>query len=451
MFPSGSQDVSGQANACGMQRNEAAVVFCDTFDQPFPVTNRAGQLNGTLWGVSRLRGSSTHWKESIIDTCAGSQPASPVGATDVIVCNGQLRESTDDDNDVTVLAMYPKQPFDFANRTGTVAFDVSNDTTGTHGTWPELWLTDQPVPAPFMHSSCAFCSLPRNGFGIRFGGDRGTCPEGWRAESVTIVRNYVAEERHIYESNTTGAQIREKGCASLSTGPNGGLNHVEIRISHDQIDVYASDAGSKTPLRLINTITDANLSFSRGLIWIEDAHYNAEKAVSLNGMPSQKNHTFTWDNVAFDGPPTYRDLSFDVLDQGAPLGGGVFDLGWNTTGTQPAMLRTLPITAANIAAARSALLLFNFGLYTAPSAFKYSINGHASSVASPLSATVRGMRSLALPVELSYLVAGPQNIGLSSDTDMLVSNVSLVLVAAAPVPGSSEDPKTPTNLRIIPD
>ena len=72
---------------------------------------------------------------------------------------------------VTTLAMYPKQPFDFAGRTGTVAFDVTNDTSGTHGTWPEFWLTDQPVPAPFTHGSpvCDFCSVPRNGLGIRFG------------------------------------------------------------------------------------------------------------------------------------------------------------------------------------------------------------------------------------------------------------------------------------------
>src|SRR4029453_16521382 len=145
----------------------------------FPVTNRAGQLNGTVWGVSRLRGSSMHWKESRIDACAGSQAASPIGSTDVIVCNGQLRESTDDDHDVTVLAMYPKQPFDFSNRTGTVAFDVSNDTTGAHGAWPEFWITDQPIPAPSAHLiPCDTCTLPRNGFGIRFAADRGSCPGG---------------------------------------------------------------------------------------------------------------------------------------------------------------------------------------------------------------------------------------------------------------------------------
>ena len=70
---------------------------------------------------------------------------------DVTICNGQSVEATNDDATVTSLAMYPKQPFDIAGRTGTVVFDVSNNSQGTHAAWPEFWYTDQPVPAPFVH------------------------------------------------------------------------------------------------------------------------------------------------------------------------------------------------------------------------------------------------------------------------------------------------------------
>src|SRR5687767_8905814 len=114
LLMSTGSDVSGQAANCGMQLNQAPVIFCDTFDQPFPVTNRSGQLDGTVWGVSRLAGGRPIWKDSILDGCNGPQAASSLGATDVIVCNGQVRQSVDDNTDVTVLAMYPKQPFDFA-------------------------------------------------------------------------------------------------------------------------------------------------------------------------------------------------------------------------------------------------------------------------------------------------------------------------------------------------
>jgi hypothetical protein len=441
--------VSGQSSSCGMQLNQTPVIFCETFDQPSPVTNRSGQLNGTLWGASRIAGGSTLWKDSTLDGCNGPQAASPVGATDVIICNGQMRQSTDDNHDVTVMAFYPKQPFDFAGRTGTVAFDVSNDTTGGHGAWPEFWITDQPVPVPSAHLvPCDLCTLPRHGLGIRFAADRGSCANGWRADSAVVIRNYIPEDRHIFETNTTGMQIREKGCASLSTGPNGGLNHVEIRIAQNQIDVYASDAGTQTPLRLINTITNTNLSFSRGLIWIQDAHYNAEKAfIQDPSVPNQLNHTYAWDNVAFDGPATYRDLSFDVLDGTTSAGAGVYRIGWDTTPSNPANLTTLPMTAANIASASSALMVFDFGKDTLPSTFNYTINGNPNSVPYPLSSNSVGWRSLAVPVPLSQLVAGPQNIRLSSNVNMWVQNVNIVLVAAAPVPGFLIPP---TNLRIVP-
>ena len=141
-----------------MQKNGAAVAFCETFDQPFPSAQRSGQLNPMLWGVSRTTGSVSFpsllnkWALTKIQKCDGSVPTvAPPG--DVIVCNGQLREASNDnwsgDGVVTVLAMYPKQPFDFAGRTGTVSFDVSNDTHGDMRAWPEFWLTELPVPAPF--------------------------------------------------------------------------------------------------------------------------------------------------------------------------------------------------------------------------------------------------------------------------------------------------------------
>lgn len=438
--------VQAQSSSCGMQMNDTPPVFCETFDTPHPVTNRSGQLDGTLWGVSRQRGQGTHWANATLDGCNGPQAASPVGATDVIICNGQLREVTNDDHDITSLALYPKQPFDFAGRTGTISFDVSNDTTGIHGAWPEVWITDQPVPTPFYHSDCAFCTLPRHAFGIRFAADRGSCPNGWRADSAIAVRNYVPENRgnwHSWETPPTGFVMQETGCAALSSGPNGGLSHVEIRISQNAVDVYASDAGTQTPLHHINSITNLNLSFTKGLVWIEDGHYNAEKAVELNGIPSQKNHTYTWDNVAFDGPATYRDLSFDVLENNVLLSPGVFDLGWPATPSAPAHVFTLPITTAQINAATGALLTFNFGIYTTPTTFTYVVNGHPNTVTSPLTNPAHGMQSLAVPVPKDQLLPGQQDLLLSASTNVVMSNVNVVLVAAAAVPAAGDPPPPP--------
>ena len=62
--------------------------------------------------------------------------------------------------------MYPKQPFDFAGRTGTVVFDVSADSEGPHAAWPEFWITDQPLPAPHGKQAGQY-PYARNSFGFQ--------------------------------------------------------------------------------------------------------------------------------------------------------------------------------------------------------------------------------------------------------------------------------------------
>ena len=140
-------------------------------------------------------------------------------------------------------------------------------------------------------------------------------------------------------SSAYGLNIQQKACVAMSSGPTGKLNHVEVRISQNHIDVYASDAG-KTGLTLITSI-QRNLSFTRGLIWLVDVHYNAGKAAG-GGIPNQQDHILTWDNVAFDGPVTYRDISVDVPDAQEPGPVGLINLGWHTTAAQPVALTTVP-------------------------------------------------------------------------------------------------------------
>ena len=56
--------------------------------------------------------------------------------------------------------------------------------------------------------------------------------------------------------------------------------------------MWATDAGvAATPatLRKIATITNANLTFTRGLVWIEDVHYNADKGPA--GFAVTADHT----------------------------------------------------------------------------------------------------------------------------------------------------------------
>jgi len=68
-----------------------------------------------------------------------------------------------------------------------------------------------------------------------------------------------------------------------------------------------------------------SVPLTRGLIWMEDVHYNAGKYT-----PGQENNTFGWDNVGFDGPILPRDRGFDVPDNTAPgRDAGSINTGWN--------------------------------------------------------------------------------------------------------------------------
>jgi hypothetical protein len=345
------------------------------------------------------------------------------------------------------LTIYPKQPFDFAGRTGTVSFDVSNDTQGTHAAWPEFWFTDAPVPGPFSHTSpdCFFCSLPRHGFGIRlsvdsYPGNAAGCPNGgdtrrWGASELAVVRDWDLDERD-------GEVF---SCVTQPPGPDGLLNHVEVRASQDQIELWGADAGSTT-LQLMTRWSNVNLSATRGLIWIEDAHYNADKGdCEHTGLPCQVEHTFTWDNVAFDGPFTYRDFSYDALDAGQMHEDGSMNIGKYSAPNQTASWDVLNLPANPQAAA--ARVLFNFAetFGIRPDVLTVTVNGHQHPTPWPFGGpeviSQNYWKTLAVTIPLSDLIAGTNVVQLGSDTGMVTANVNIVLVnvpGGVPVlPGSN--------------
>ena len=440
LFLSGTTQVRAQSG-CGMQLG-GPPIFCETFDTKNPgIPSRTGDLDPNVWGVSRTtgdinlgQGQYNPWAATQLQTCTGTTTVSP--PKDIVICNGQLREAVNDNGVVTALAMYPKQPFDFAARTGTVSFDISNDTHGTHAAWPEFWLSDLPVPVPFSHLG-SWRSLPQHGLGIRFAataaaGQIGSCPNSnnlnrrrWTVDSVAVIRNYVLDDttESVRPPNTT-LEIQQLDCVVAPPDNSGITNHVELKVSQSQIDVYATDAGvvpSAATLRRIAVVTGANLSLTRGLIWLEDVHYNADKGE----LPSQRQHTFVWDNVAFDGPFTFRDFSYDALDASAT------NLGKVSLPNQTASWSVLNVPASPQAA--TVRVLFNFYVYDAFSTLSVTVNGHQHSVPWPFPER-QGFtwRTFAVTVPISDLVAGTNVVQLGSDQAMVTSNVNVVL---ADVPG----------------
>jgi hypothetical protein len=442
---------------CGLQLG-GPVTFCETFDNKNPgIPSRTGDLDPNVWGVSRATGNNNFghglyngWAATAqLQTCNGVTTVTP--PNDIMICNGQLREATNDAGRVTTLAMYPKQPFDFAGRTGAVSFDVSNDSHGTHAAWPEFWMSNLPVPTPFNHFD-SWQALPQHGFGIRFAaaapaGQYGFCPNGnnldkrrWTVDSAVVVRNYMMDDTNGVGVRTNMA-VRQLDCVVSPPDNSGITNHVELKISQNQIDVYATDAGvASTPrtLKHIAVITNANLSLTRGLIWLEDVHYNADKG----GLPLQIQHTFVWDNVAFDGPFTYRDFSYDALDADQPnAANGILNLGKASLPNQTASWNVLNMPANPQAAA--VRVLFNFYEYTPVSTvLNVTVNGHAHPTPWPYPDGQGYMwRTFAVTIPITDLVPGTNVVQLGSDQALMTSNVNIVLVdvpGGVPVlPGSN--------------
>jgi hypothetical protein len=455
-----STPAPGMTANCGMQLG-GPVIFCDSFDNRNPgIPSRSGDLDPNVWGVSRASGN-VNFGQSIynqwaattqLQTCNGLNTVTP--PNDVMICNGQLREATNDNGMVTTLAMYPKQPFDFKERVGTVSFDVSNDAHGIHSAWPEFWMTNLPVPIPFSHFE-SWQALPQHGFGIRFSasvapGGYGSCPNGnnldkrrWTVGSAAVVRDYVMEDTRLGRTTLTVKQI---DCVIAPPDNSGTTNHIEIKISQNQIDVYAADAGvapSSATLKHIAVITNANLSFTRGLIWLEDVHYNADKGESRPDALSQKQHTFVWDNVAFDGPFTYRDFSYDALDAGQfdattnTLNLGKFSLPNHTASWDVLNIPPNPHGSA-------VRVLFNFTeeANPVPTVLNVIVNGHTHPTPWPFPDTlINTWRTFAVTIPISDIVPGINVVELGADRALVTSNVNIVLVdvpGGVPVlPGSN--------------
>lgn len=431
------------------------VALCETFAHPAGIGNRSGQLDGTLWGVSRGMGYTNFGQQqynavspTTIDLCGRKVAVRP--PNDVQICGGHLAEAVTDNGTVTSLAMYPKQPFDIAGRTGTIVFDVSDDSLGSHRAWPELWYTSAPVPVPFVHFSSEQ-SVPQDGFGVRFAafcparvpgcGDRFVCPERPQSMPVITVDSAVVVNDYVSDDSFTDVKpgpisVKQTDCVKASSGP-GDMNHFELRVSQNEIDVYGTDAGTVAPLRKLAVIGNMKLTLTRGLIWLEDAHYNANK--EEGNVPGQGTHTFTWDNVGFDGPLLPRDLAFDVLDRLQPVN-GLLNLGWAVSPSDSTPLALEAKGVYNVAGAQAALLTFNYSVY-GPVTIRYRLNGGAwQSQPWPFPAcpvqngfTSCGLKTIAVPVPRNDVRAGTNRIEFTSSDEAAIFNVDLVLRGAGGV------------------
>lgn len=424
--------------------------FCETFDSPYTGTKtQTGDLDPVLWGVSRLgtyTGGSVNGITLSHNLCAGGTN-SPFSSTfgpgtpppdDARICNGQYIESNNDGGSATDIDAYPKQPFNFAGRTGHVVFDVSSDGEGGHAAWPEFLITDEPVPGARLCISSDCFTTPISGGYVSANNEVGFTLAGgdnFPGGNTNVGTFYMTKG-----GSKTYTEFAPTIYNTITKGSTTAMNHFEVQVSTTRIDVYGTDAGGTTLKHVAGAdIPNGGLGFSQGLVWINDVHYNARKAVEPDATGYQYDHSFAWDNLGFDGPKTYRDLGYDV-----PLANDTSNPGTNQNGdleygSEGYIVTTsgtvLPsITGVNKGHATSAKIVMNATTASSvPVTVAVTINGHTEPAHTLIDPFY--WETFSIPVPVGDVVNGTNTISFTATGATVgIANISLIMVAGAPVP-----------------
>lgn len=445
---SGTSGAGGSAPSpgdCGL----ASAAFCETFETPKP-GGRGGDIDESAWSFARfghvfqdfwVRVPAQTYPEDeqhrFPATFCGQPFAGIAPGEDVRICAGtgvdgttsrQLNEVFDDQADFGMNSMQIRQPFDFTGRTGTIAFDVDakvNPLGTGHGWWIEIWITEEPSPLPY-YEEWASVSYPRTGIGFAFvtGADCPSTETDWlnALDSVRLVSDYVPRTLAFFDPELEHSAER---CFAVADGR---LNHLELRISTDRAELWASDYDDLASLQLRETIPNLDLTFSRGYVHLQHGQIDSSKSFAT---PSQ---TFRWDNVAFDGPVHPTPRAYDVPDNDVPLAGGTF-LGWSLNDGQTQSYTFKGVDVGNAAAA---LLQFSL-LSRRGQQLDYRFNGRAWQhyVVESVTPDDALSRGLAVPVPLADLVNGDNTLQVvvpdpAPDFAESIANISLTVELEPP-------------------
>lgn len=405
----------------------ATFALCEPFVAPAGDGGRTGDLDPTLWAVARRSGFAgagfvNLWPTAQLVGCGSPAPALP--PADVRVCGGRMHEASNDNGTMTVLSFTLLQPFDWAERTGTIVFDVSADSAGLLGAYPALSISERLEPTSVGLLDIGQPPTIRNGLWISLAPSRchnDSSKTG--VDQMIVVREYAGEP-------LSGALT---GCVAKGDAVSA-LNHFELRLSSTRVEVWGTDPGSSTMVQL--ALADGvELPMTRGFVSFQDVHFSPFKGAD----PSQENHTFSWDNIGFDGPVLPRYVSSNVPDGTAP---------GRTPSGAPGTHRGYAVEAAGLALETAAVssslppaeALLAFDWYALDDSVpSVRING-GSWIDSPWlgDATAFCWRSIVIPIPPTAVVQGKNTVDFRAQEvpggPVVISNTTLLLAPQASPP-----------------
>ena len=304
-----------QAGTCGL----ASPAFCDTFENGPSTGGRSGELDPAHWSV--VRGMPTQTSSfddafrigpALIGQCrAGLSNARVLPDSDVLVCDptpaihSRHALATAAAQNYGLSTYRIRQPFDFTGRTGTIQLDLELSNNGLGG-WPAIILGQDPSPTPSFDWQ-ERGSGPRNGVEIEFG-------TGWCNTPKTV-------EVIVYSfaDYVQTASIPSFDCAIPHgvTEP-GALNHVEIRVTQNHLEVWASDPSPDgATFTNLHMLWGGDLALPFSLGYVSLAVRNHATMKYWLGSAAE----VRFDNVGFDGPVVTGWREYSAPDSLIPFSG----------------------------------------------------------------------------------------------------------------------------------
>lgn len=285
-----------QPSNCGFE----TPAFCDDFEGGPQVGGRAGELDPAFWSVVRgIPYSSASFDDAfkigpaLIGQCRADLSNTRVlPDSDVLVCDpvpsipSRHALGTAAAQNYGLSTYRIRQPFDFAGRTGTIKLDMDLTNNGLGG-WPALVISGDPTPTPSFDWQ-ERGSGPRNGIEIEFG-------SGWCNEPNSLQTMVYTFADYVQTSFVPSFDCNNPHAV---TAP-GSLSHVEVYLTQQHIEVWASDAsadGLDFPNFQKLWEGELSLPFSRGYVSLALRNHATMK-YWLGSAASVR-----WDNIGFDGP-----------------------------------------------------------------------------------------------------------------------------------------------------
>jgi hypothetical protein len=451
---------------CGLPN----AAFCDTFDAPAAsLDTRVAELDPSRWSGARMQpglnpgNTAGVGGAATIGNCRAGLPATVSPGQDALVCDGNDSIQSAHlllaagEQSYGQFSIRTRRPFDFTGRTGTIVLDAELHAANSLQGWTSVSVTGDPSPAPSFAIQDNFenGATPRSGFEIHFFNQCGSSKETSGVSQVSVFSNFV--ERSFQNLGSLGS-----ACVTATRGQ---LNHLEVRVSRNHLEVWGSDSSANGTtfgeLRKLFEL-DEDLGLERGYVHVTNHNHSTLK-YSEQTMDAW---VARYDNIGFDGP-----VIDETSESSAPasLVPGTFDTGhgavpglssgWSlrdeaeTNGPEVA----LPFRGVTLAGATSASLALNWHVLVQPDIGNYKLlyrvnggNWHVFALSGELRdhvtnpstflngeelpdrTTIAGAMSLMADVPLSELNEGANSIEFATrDTPnsyrAYVSNVDLIV------------------------